>query len=198
MLQRSLLRSILIGISRCFRKVGAHIDLCKPFNLAGPVAVVRHGVLAGGWPSGGRIRARPLAGQFGEQVPVIVIARKQTNPRSLFRLRLFRFHQAVSAKPPEDETKHRRLQSRVPSAVPSVHQHHLTEQTRPRHTRRTLPVQEVFKPPLSHFWPLTFKFSAFNHLQAEMAPVLAKLGRQCGSSRPPRARARPPSSRWPW
>ena len=103
MLQRSLLRSILIGISRCFRKV--HIDLCKPFNLAGPVAVVRHGVLAGGWPSGGRIRARPLAGQFGEQVPVIVIARKQTNPRSLFRLRLFRFHQAVSAKPPEDETK---------------------------------------------------------------------------------------------
>ena len=124
--------------------------------------------------------------------------RAEANPRSLFRLRLFRFHQAVSAKPPEDETKHRRLQSRVPSAVPSVHQHHLTEQTRPRHTRRTLPVQEVFKPPLSHFWPLTFKFSAFNHLQAEMAPVLAKLGRQCGSSRPPRARARPPSSRWPW
>ena len=53
--------------------------------------------------------------------------RAEANPRSLFRLRLFRFHQAVSAKPPEDETKHRRLQSRVPSAVPSVHQHHLTE-----------------------------------------------------------------------
>ena len=42
-----------------------------------------------------------------------------------------------------------------------------------RHTRRTLPVQEVFKPPLSHFWPLKVS-SAFNHLQAEMAPVLAK------------------------
>ena len=31
--------------------------------------------------------------------------RAEANPRSLFRLRLFRFHQAVSAKPPEDETK---------------------------------------------------------------------------------------------
>ena len=142
--------------------------------------MVRHGVLAGGWPSEGRIRARPLAGQFGEQVPVIVIARKQTNPRSLFRLRLFRFHQAVSAKPPEDETKHRRLQSRVPSAVPSVHQHHLTEQTRPRHTRRTLPVQEVFtnrpSPTSGHLRSrpsITFR-------RRWLAPVQAKSGRQCG------------------
>ena len=60
--------------------------------------------------------------------------------------------------------------NQAPSAVPSVH--HLTEQTKPSHTRRTLTVQDVFKPPLSHFWPP--KFSAFNHLQAEMAPVLAK------------------------
>ena len=102
--------------------------------------------------------------------------RAEANPRSLFRLRLFRFHQAV---PNLLRTKPSTAASnQVPSAVPSVHQHHLTEQTRPRHTRRTLPVQEVFKPPLSHFWPL--KFSAFNHLQAEMAPVLAKSGRQCG------------------
>ena len=53
--------------------------------------------------------------------------------------------------------------NQAPSAVPSVH--HLTEQTKPSHTRRTLTVQDVFKPPLSHFWPP--KFSAFNLLMID-------------------------------
>jgi len=54
-------------------------------------------------------------------------------------------------------------------AEPIVHK--LSSQNRPIHNRRNIPVNNVFSGPVRNFWQS--KFQSFNHMQSEMANVLA-------------------------
>jgi DEAD/DEAH box helicase len=57
----------------------------------------------------------------------------------------------------------------VPQQDPIVHSFSL--RNRPLNKRQQIPVDQIFSPPISHFWKS--KFKTFNHLQSEVVDVLA-------------------------